>query len=358
MKGTKEGLGLTDLIAIAKPILKQVDRGRSRIGPGRKPEIPDWVMGLLIMTATLKMKKSKSAQFRWISHHQGLLQPHLDGYRIPSRSTYFDRFRKVSEFLNQAIVLMGRKAIQRGWADASVVAADKSLLRAKGPIWWKSDRQKNRIPNKLHGVDRDSHWGFSSHHGWVQGYAFEVVISCGKNGLMWPLIASADPANVSEHKSFEAKILLIPKRTRFVLADAGYDNNQFADQFETPSNGGTRKRFLCPQNRRAAIDEHIAPKGINESRRKYAARMRRAERRDYFQTPAAQKHYKLRSVSVEPFNEWFKHTFELNDRVWHRGLDNNRTQVLAAMFAYQTLLYYKCKMKSRNGQIKTLIDAL
>jgi hypothetical protein len=32
---------------------------------------------------------------------------------------------------------------------------------------------------------------------------------------------------------------------------------------------------------------------------------------------------------VEPFNEWFKSLFELDDRVWHRGLENNQTQLLA-----------------------------
>ncbi len=39
--------------------------------------------------------------------------------------------------------------------------------------------------------------------------------------------------------------------------------------------------------------------------------------------------YKRRSKSIEPFHEWFKRSFELTDRVWHRGLDNNKTQILA-----------------------------
>ena len=31
----------------------------------------------------------------------------------------------------------------------------------------------------------------------------------------------------------------------------------------------------------------------------------------------------------------------LDDRVWHRGLGNNLTQLLTAMFAYQLLVRYQ-----------------
>jgi len=42
---------------------------------------------------------------------------------------------------------------------------------------------------------------------------------------------------------------------------------------------------------------------------------------------------------------------ELDDRVWHRGLDNNRTQLLAALFAYQLLVRYNHRRGHKNGQI-------
>jgi hypothetical protein len=40
--------------------------------------------------------------------------------------------------------------------------------------------------------------------------------------------------------------------------------------------------------------------------------------------------------------------FEL-EHVWHRGLDNNRTQVLAAIFAYQVLLRYNHRHGNSTG---------
>lgn len=55
-------------------------------------------------------------------------------------------------------------------------------------------------------------------------------------------------------------------------------------------------------------------------------------------------------MTVEPFNERFKTLFEFHDRVWHRGLDNNRTQILAALFTYQLLLAYNRTRGRNNAQ--------
>ncbi len=74
------------------------------------------------------------------------IEPYLNGHRLPSRSTYFDRFKKVQTIVEEAIVLMGKKAIKHRWADASIAAVDKSLMIAKGPKWWKSDRIKSEFP--------------------------------------------------------------------------------------------------------------------------------------------------------------------------------------------------------------------
>ena len=349
MSSAKEGACLDELIAIAVPICKEAERQCPRIGPGRKPDIPDWVMAVLIMVVTLKKKKSKNAQFRWIKGHRNSLLPHLEGHRIPGRSTYFDRFRRAHQLFLVAIEKMGNKAVRHGWADATMVAADKSLMHARGPKWWKSDREKNRLP--LPGIDQESQWGYSSHHGWVQGYSFEVVVSCGKNGVIWPLIASVDTANVSEHKSFPGKIPRLPVQTRYVLVDSGYDNNLCAEHVEWKGNRRTGMKYLCPQNTRGGSGK-LRPKEVNESKSVYKRSVLRAKRREYFKTANAQRRYRHRAQSVEPFNEWFKSAFELNTTVWHRGLDNNQTQVSASIFAYQVLLRHIGKNGNLSGQIK------
>ena len=68
--------------------------------------------------------------------------------------------------------------------------------------------------------------------------------------------------------------------------------------------------------------------------------------------------YARRGTTVEPFNGWFKAMFELDSRVWHRGLDNNRTQLLAALFTCQLLLRYNRRKREHNGQVQCILDTL
>ena len=66
--------------------------------------------------------------------------------------------------------------------------------------------------------------------------------------------------------------------------------------------------------------------------------------------------YARRGQTVEPFNDWFKVRFELDERVWYRGFDNNRTQLLAAIFGYQLLVRYNHCHGHQYGQVKWILD--
>ena len=353
-KHTALGTTLTSLVKMAMPLCQQAERENPRTGPGRKPEIPDWAMAVLIMVAVLKRKKSKSSQYRFLKQHAAELKRLLGIVRFPARSTYFDRYRRAHRLFQHAITLQGRKAIQEGTVDARHVAVDKSLIAARGPLWHKSDRKKNRIPEGLRGVDRDSDWGCSKHDGWVQGYSFEVVVSATKGSTVFPLLASADTASAKEMQTFRQKISQLPASTTHVVADSGYDSNALAEQVEWTAQGRrTGRRFLCPENKRGTKQpkkENIKPR--DESHR------RRLMRRRYYESPRGQRIYKRRGQTVEPFNEWFKSLFELDKCVWHRGLENNRTQLLAAMFAYQLLVRYNRRRGNKNGQVRWILDML
>lgn len=113
------------------------------------------------------------------------------------------------------------------------MAADKRLIAARGPLWHKSDRRKNRIPKGLRGIDRDSEWGCSKHDGWVQGYSFEVVVSATKSSPAFPLWASTDMASAKETTTFDEKIDDLPESTKSVAADSGYDSNHIAERFKS-----------------------------------------------------------------------------------------------------------------------------
>ena len=355
-KRATDGTCLATLVKMAIPLCQAAQRQCPRTGPGRKPQYDDWKMAVLIMVAVLNRRKSKSAQYRWIVQHREPLLRWLELKRLPVRSTFFDRYRGAHRLYGVAIELQGKAAIGEGVAQPTTVAADKSLIAARGPQWHRSDRRAGRIPKGLHGVDRDSTWAFSKHHGWVQGYGYEIVVTAGKNSTVFPLLASVDTASVSEHVSFAAKIDPLPRPTRHVLADSGYDNDNFGERIEWTERGRrTGRRFICPRNRRNSParklpDVHSA--GLTTRRR------HRLQRVAFYKSRTGRRLYRRRSQSVEPFNDWFKSSFELEQQVWHRGLANNRTQILAAIFCYQLLLRYNHRRRNRNGQIQWIFDRL
>ena len=45
-------------------------------------------------------------------------------------------------------------------------------------------------------------------------------------------------------------------------------------------------------------------------------------------------------------------------QAWHRGLDNNKTQLLASIFTSQLLLRDNLKHHNFNGQVQWILDGL
>lgn len=356
-KRATAGTSLQALVKMAVPLLREAERRCPRTAPGAKPDIPDWFIGLLIMIAILKRKKTKSAQFRFVTDecNRPLIVEGAGWGVFPSRSTYFRRYRRAYQLFRTAIKLQGEKAVAEGVADPQVVAVDKSLVAAKGPLWHKRDRQAKRIPKGLHGVDQESTWGYSQHDGWVQGYSFEVVVSATADGTVFPLLASVDTANVKESSTFDEKIDDLPEETGNVLADSGYDSNYLGERIEYGTEGRwTGRRFLCPENRRGC--KHQA--GTVSLTPRDEQHQRRIQRMKFLKSRRGKRLYARRGQTVEPFNDWFKGLFELDHRVWHRGLNNNRTQMLAAIFTYQLLVRYNYRRGNKNGQVKWIMDGL
>jgi DDE family transposase len=353
----KAGACLQALVKMAVPLLREAERRCPRTGPGAKPDIPDWLIGTLIMVAVLKRKKSKSAQFRFVTEKQNrvLLAEAMGSKAFPSRSTFFRRYQRAHRLFRAAIKIQGEKAIAEDVVDPESVAVDKSLIAARGPLWHKRDRLQNRIPKGLHGVDQDSAWGYSQHDGWVQGYSFEVVVTATADNTVFPLLASVDTASAKETQTVGDKIADLPDTTDHVLADSGYDSNEVGESVEYDANDQrTGRRFLCPANRRGSKQSQGSPPPVPRDER----HRRRLQRQSFLKSRQGKRLYARRGQTVEPFNDWFKGLFELDHRVWHRGLDNNRTQILAAIFAYQLLLRYNHRRGNENGQVKWIMDGL
>jgi len=351
----KEGTCLAELVAMAIPICQQAERAHPRTGPGRRPEIPDWVLLVLIMVAVLKGRQSKSSQYRYLWAHRDELLAWLGTSRFPSRSTYFDRYRRCWRLWEVVIGIEGQRVVRYGLVNARCVAVDQSVVRARGPSWNQRQLARGEVPR---GADLEATWTYSKYHGWVLGYSYEVVVSAEKNGPVWPLLASANPAHWQPARTFPQKIKHLPPKVRYVLADAGYDSNANGEAIEYDAQDRpTGRRFLCPQIYRRG--EHRRPqhprveKGVRKQRRQ-----RRKNRNEFFQRPWAKRLFRRRSLTVEPFNDWLKTRFNLHEHAWHHGLDNNRTQLLAAIFCYQMLLRYNRSRGHNHGQIQWILDAL
>ena len=351
----KEGACLAALVKLAIPLCQEAERQCPRTGPGRPPDFPDWQMATLIMIAVLAQKKSKSAQYRYLFQHRHELHLGLGGNHFPARSTYFDRYRRAHRMFAVAIRRQGRQALAEGWVDGATLAVDKSLLTAKGPPWPPKARRAGRV---VRGSDREAAWGYSEHHGWVYGYSYEVVVTATAGSIVFPVLASADTASRSEAVSLGEKIDHLPSQSRHLLADRAYDKNEYGHRIEYDAHGRRSGRhFICPP-----IQRHRPPRRraqlSRQSRQRRIARQRRERRIAFYRSRNGRRLHARRVRTVEPFNEWFKNLFDLHAHVWHRGLDNNRTQLLAAICGYQLLVRMNCGLQRFNGQVKWLLDGL
>jgi hypothetical protein len=353
----RDGTGLPKLVRMAIPICRAAQRQCPRTGPGRPPDFDDWKIAVLILIALLHRRRSKSAQYRFLYRHRHKVTRGLSLKRFPARSTYFTRYATAHRLLTPAIVLQGRRALDEGVSTCQTVAVDKSLLRARGTPWHGKRRCKGVVPPELHGVDRQAEWGFSPYHKWVYGYSYEVLTTADSGAVHLPLVASADVASASEYSSCPGKIKHLAADTRFVLADSGYDSNDLGDRVELDDEGQpTGRRFVCPPNRRNAGRRPSGSSHLSTSQRQ--AQRRRRERIAFYQTEEGRQLYAQRSQSVEPLHERLKSLFDLNPRVWHRGLGNNQTLLLGVIFCYQLLLRYNHRCGHDNAQVQWILESL
>lgn len=350
------GTSLEALVQTALPLLQEAERRCPRTGPGAKPVVPDWMIGVLIMVAVLNRKKTKAAQLRFITDpaNRAQLAEVLGRNDFLARSGWYRRYPRAYQLFSMAIELQAEKAIAEGVTDATHVAVDKSLIEGHGPPWHKRDRERNKVPK---GVDRDSTWGYSEHDGWVQGYSYEVIVSATKGATVFPLAASVDTASAAETRTCVEKIDALPAMTETVSLDSAYDANALAERVEFDDRGRrTGRRFLCPENPRHGGRKQTKP--CHASPAQLRSRRLRRKRKKFLQSPRGRRLYARRKKTVEPFNQWFKSLFELEHKVWHRGLPNNRTQILAAIFTYQLLVRHNHRCGKRNGCLRWIMDAL
>ena len=214
--------------------------------PGRPKAYSDASLIVFFVVMMLKGIHQFRAQHRWLmAHPVWLIRLRLK--KKPSRVTLLRRYKAVSSTIVPFITFVGDWALPLGDAfSQEVVYQDKSLFKAKGPVWHTKDRAAGRIPKGLRSLDTDATWSKSGYHGWVYGYGLHITTTA--HGF--PIIAITDTAKVSEKTILDQTTpTLIQRNIGYLVADDGYTDLNRTEQLAkqgllliTPAIRVTRKK--------------------------------------------------------------------------------------------------------------------
>jgi len=160
------------------------------------------------------------AQWRWLKVHPRACEQ-LGLTQVPHRTTLSRRYKALCPVLAAFIAFIGQDAEALGEEfESHELYEDKSLFKAKGPIWHQSDRKAGRIPEKLRNLDTDATWSKSGYHGWVYGYGLHLT--CNRAGF--PKLIAVETGAFSEQQALQTKEthILTILRPDTLCGDNGY----------------------------------------------------------------------------------------------------------------------------------------
>jgi len=160
------------------------------------------------------------AQRRWLMAHV-TERRQLGWDRVPDRTTLSRRYKALYAVLQAFVAFVGQdaEALDERFESRDLYE-DKSLFKAKGPVWHQSDRQTGRIPEKLRHLDTDATWSKSGYHGWVYGYGMHLT----DNGAGFPKLVQIETAAYSEAQAMQDKeqVILYVLQPDTLCGDNGY----------------------------------------------------------------------------------------------------------------------------------------
>lgn len=160
------------------------------------------------------------AQRRWLMTHPN--ERRLLGWdTVPDRTTLSRRHKALYPLLQAFVLFVGQDAETLDERfESRDLYEDKSLFKAKGPVWHQSDRQVGRIPEKLRHLDIDATWSKSGYHGGVYGYGMHLT----DNAAGFPKVVQVETAAYSEAQAMQDKelVLLHVLQPDTLCGDNGY----------------------------------------------------------------------------------------------------------------------------------------
>jgi len=187
--------------------------------PGHPFDYQDRSLICFFAIMILKRCFAFKAMHRWLTLNPEKARE-LGFTKIPSRYTLSRRYKALYEVIKKFVAFTGQWASSLGEEfQTEVIYEDKSLFKARGPVWHKKDVQNNHIPENLRDLDTDATWGKSAYHGWVFGYALHKT--CTSSGF--PILLEVDTASVSEHEVIKLKDeAILSMNTGYIITDDGY----------------------------------------------------------------------------------------------------------------------------------------
>ena len=161
-------------------------------------------------------------QWRWLKQHPESLSV-LSWETIPDRSTLSRRYKALFPIIQAFSAFLGQTSDGLGSEMSTKhLNEDQSLFKAQGSVWHQSDRQQDRIPEKLRHLDTDATWKKSGYHGWVYGYGIHLT----STQAGFPVLMEVETATFSEKQAIERKEVHILNHLKpdTVCGDDAYTN--------------------------------------------------------------------------------------------------------------------------------------
>ena len=207
-----------------------------------------------------------------------------------------------------------------------MISADKMMNQAKGPVWHKKQKEKNIIPKKLRGIDKQATWCKSNADGWVYGHG-SFSLTSHKLPFLGCFVWMKNSANEARRMWLETGYLkgLID----YVAMDSKADDYDLYHEFKRQRN--VKLVTFCRQHMNKT-----------QKRRCMIADMQKTRHKQI---------YKERGYRVEPMQGLVKEIFDL-DRCWMKGNDSNRWLFAAMGLTVQMHQLIAYRKKTSTWRIK------
>ena len=253
-----------------------------------------------------------SAQHRWLEHHPEHRKS-LNFKRLPHRSTISRRYKALYDTLEDFIAFVGSFAqdLEPDFRSKELFE-DKSLFKAKGPVWHQKDRKAGHIPDKLRNLDQDATWSKSAYHGWVYGYGLHVT--CTENGF--PRLVKVETASVSESQ-------ILNDKEAHIFKDL--------DPYSVVADNAYTKAMRIRRWAKAGIV--LLTPAIKWVKGRYAENYH-----NFIQNTENQDLMRLRRTTIEPIFDLIAKLIDTTDnhkQINTQSLDNVRTYLALAVFTLQ-----------------------